>query len=73
MMFHPPRTPQVVLGPCICLFVSELFLALCWRLPVEAAHLSHRSQRSKPQQQLFSRILLSVRKGSDQATMLWDR
>jgi hypothetical protein len=62
----PALTPsQVVLGLCVCLFVSALFVALCWRMPLEAVHMSSRSQRSKSEQRIFSRNPFSGRKGSD--------
>ena len=61
----PRLTPsQVVLGLCVCLFASVLAIALCWRLPVEAAHLSRSYHRSKSEQRLFSRNPFSGRKGS---------
>jgi hypothetical protein len=65
MMFRPARTPQVVLGLCVCLFASALLVALCWRLPIEAAQMSNKAKGSKPEQRLFSRIPFSGRKRTE--------
>ena len=46
---------QVVLGLCVCLFVVALFFTLCWRLPLEGAHLVTGRRRSK---QVLQHLLL---------------
>jgi len=44
---------QVVMGLCVCLFVSALSIVLFWRIPTEAAHLLAGARHRPTKQQLF--------------------